>query len=58
MGATGCADLDESELALILRVFLQEALDATKTFKDTLGVVDAIDTDSDVERLDTKFRST
>ena len=52
VGAAGRSDLDEGELALIAGIFFKKALDGKKALEDSLCVVDAVDSDSDVGRID------
>src|SRR4051812_3534714 len=51
LGATGRPNLDEGELALVLRILLQKTLHAMEPFEDALCVIDAIDTHADIKRL-------
>ena len=55
VGATRRANLHEGELADEGRIFFEETLDAYEALGKTLGVIDAIDANSEIKSLDTKF---
>src|ERR1051326_6765346 len=49
--AARSADLNETEFLPVLRILVEESLDSAEALEDSLGVVDAIDTDADIKRL-------
>ncbi len=53
--AAGSADLHQGEAALINGIHFQEAFDAAEALDDALGVVEAIDTDSEKRCFDAEF---
>src|SRR5215813_1618131 len=53
--ATGCADLHESEAPLVCRITFEKQLNAAESFKNTFGIVDAVDADAEQRRLDPQF---
>ena len=46
MRAAGCANLDKRKSSDVGRMPFQETLNPTEAFRDTLGVIQAIDSDS------------
>src|SRR5271157_978360 len=53
--ATGSTNLHQGEAALVSRMKLKEAFDPAEPFDDPLGVVQAIDTDSEKRRFDAQL---
>ena len=57
IGAAGRANLDKGEAALVGRVEFEKELEGTKALKNALGVVDAIDADSEKRGADAELRA-
>ena len=53
--AAGSTNLHQGELSLVLRILLEETLDAKEALKNALGVIDPIDANGNVQRIGSDF---
>src|SRR5437867_2107972 len=55
VSTAGCANLHESERTLISRIAFQESLDRQKTFQNSLGVIDPVNSHPEKNRIQTEI---